>query len=313
LPCTRLPLRMYQLRSQDRSYKHRELFDAGVEALQGFGVDGKFYRCPICQRDYDERAINKDAPTDYCLTLEHAPPDSIGGKVVALTCKNCNNALGSRLDSQIAAREQFFRFIDPNRPDPKPFAGKITLSEDTKTTTNVQISGKIGGGINIRAGNNNKPSNLAETHKNLKRMHLSGDAFHGTLGLPAYNEGLAKLAFLKNAFLCLFGKFGYTYALSKPARYIADGFLEKEDVEVVMLQPISGFENNILVSEESGVCFVGFGEFLLVCPWVNASIEKYAAACQTPDSLLGNYKSLFPFEMPLKLEAILDSRSSRKA
>lgn len=308
-----LPLRKCQLKSQDRSYKHRELFDAGVEALQGFGVDGKFYRCPICQEDYDERAIKNDASNDYCLTLEHAPPDSIGGKVVALTCKNCNNDLGSRLDSQIAAREQFFRFIDPNRPAPKPFAGKITLSEDPKITTNVQISGKIGGGINIRAGNNNKPSNLVETNENLKRIHLSGGAFHGTLGLPAYSKHLAKLAFLKNAFLCLFGKFGYTYALSKPARYISDGFLEKRDVEVVMLQPISGFENSILVSEETGVCFVGFGEFLLVCPWINASIEKYAAACQAPNTFLGKYKSLFPFEMPLRLEAILDSKSSTDA
>jgi len=210
-------------------------------------------------------------------------------------------------------RLQFFRFIDPNRPDPKPFAGKITLSEDPKTTTNVQISGKIGSGINIRAGNNNKPSSLSETHESLKRIHLSGDTFHGALGLPAYSERLAKLAFLKNAFLCLFGKFGYTYALSKPARYISDGFLEKCDAKVVMLQPISGFENNILVSEESGVCFVGFGEFLLVCPWINACIEKYAAACQAPDSLLGNYKSLYPFEMPIRLEAILDNRSSKSA
>ncbi|WP_444462945.1 hypothetical protein [Rhodobacter capsulatus] len=82
-----------------------------------------------------------------------------------------------------------------------------------------------------------------------------------------------------------------------------------------MLKPISGYENSILTSEMAGVCFVGFGEFLLVCPWVNASIEKYAAACKAPDSFLGNYKSLLPFEMPLKLEAILDngSRKTHKA
>lgn len=296
------------MKSQDRSYRHRQLFDVGVKALQGFGVKGKFYRCPICQRDYNESAIKRDAPADYCLTLEHAPPDSVGGKVVALTCKNCNNDLGSRLDSQIAAREQLFRFIDPNRPDPSPFAGKITLSEDPRITTNIQISGKIGGRISVRAGKNNKPSHLSGTQEALKRIHSSGGEFHGTLGLPAYDERRAKLAFLKSAFLCLFGKFGYTYALSKPARYICDGFLEKIDVEVVMLQPISGYENKILVSEEAGVCFVGFGEFVLVCPWVNASVEKYAEACKVPDSFLGDCKTLHPFEMPLNFEAILDSR-----
>ena len=160
-----------------------------------------------------------------------------------------------QLDSQIVAREKFFCFIDPNRPDPKPFGGKITLSKDTTITTNVQISGKIGGGINIRAGRNNKPSHLSGMQENLNRMHLSRDVFHGALELPACNEGLAKLAFLKNTFLCLFEKFGYTYALSNAARYISDGFLEKGDVEVVMLQLLSGYENGILVSEESGVFF----------------------------------------------------------
>ena len=125
--------------------------------------------------------------------------------------------------------------------------------------------------------------------ENLNRIHSSRDAFLGALELPAYNEGLAKLAFLKNIFLCVFEKFGYTYALSKPARYISDGFLEKGDVEVVMLQPFRGYENGILASEDLGVYFVGFGEFLLVCPWVNARLEKYATACQAPDSFLGNY------------------------
>ncbi|WP_444462944.1 hypothetical protein [Rhodobacter capsulatus] len=170
------PLGIFQLKSQNRSYKHRELFDAGVAALKGFGIDGKFYRCPICQRDFDEQAIRKDAPTDYCLTLEHAPPESIGGKVVALTYKNCNNNLGSRLDSQIAAREQFFRFIDPNRPNPKPFAGKISLNEDVAITTNAQISGKIGDGINIRVGKNNKPSHLSGALESLKHISSSGGA-----------------------------------------------------------------------------------------------------------------------------------------
>lgn len=299
--------------SPDRSYKHRKLFDAGVKALQGYGVEGELYRCPICQRDYDERAIKKDSPVDYSLTLEHAPPDSIGGKIVALTCKSCNNELGSRLDSQIAAREQLFRFIDPNRPDPSPFPGKITLSESPKISTNIQISGKVGAGINIDAGKNNKPSNLLGTKEKLERLYSSGGAFHASLSLPMYDERRSNLAFLKSAFLCLFGKFGYTYALSAPGKYMSSIFFERDDVEVAKIKPITGYENSILVSENTGVCFVGFGEFFVVCPWINADVEKYAAACNIPDIFLGNYKRLYPFEMPFTLEAILDCGSSRRA
>lgn len=300
-----------QLKSSDRSYKHRKLFDAGVKALQGYGVEGEIYRCPICQRDYDERAIKKNSPVDYSLTLEHAPPDSIGGKIVALTCKSCNNELGSWLDSQIAAREQLFRFIDPNRPDPRPFAGKITLSESPEISTNIQISGKVGSGISIKAGGNNKPSNLSETKNKIENAHLSGGAFHASLSLPMYNESRADLAFLKSAFLCLFGKFGYTYALSYPGRYISRKFLEKDNVEVVKIKPVSGYERSILVSQNAGVCFVGFGEFSVVCPWINADVEKYAAVCNTPELFLGNYKGICPFDMPFELEAILDFGSSK--
>ncbi|MBU2936504.1 MULTISPECIES: HNH endonuclease [Pacificibacter] len=300
------------MKPMDRSYKHRDLFDAGVRALQGFGVVGEAYRCPICCSDYDARAIKKDAAIDYRLTLEHAPPASVGGKVVALTCKKCNNELGSKLDSQISAREQFFRFIDPNRPDPKPFPGKITLSEDPTITTNIQISGKIGSKINVRAGKNNKPSHLSGTREKIAEIYLSQRSFNGKISVPTYDKKRAKLAFLKNAFLCLFAKFGYTYALSQPARYIVQGFLEESDFDVVMLQPIDGYENSILVNEKTGVCFVGFGEFLLVCPWVNASVPKYAEACKNPDSFLGKYDTLYPFEMPIKLEAILDNRLIKK-
>lgn len=289
------------------------MFDAGVRALQGVGVLGEYYRCPICCTDYDARAIKKDAETDYRLTLEHVPPDSIGGKIVALTCKKCNNELGSRLDSQIAARERFFRFLDPNRPSPNPFPGKITLRESPETATNIQVSGKIGSGINLQAGINNNPKNLVKLKEDLVNNHSSKCSFQATLEVPSYNKKLANLAFLKNAFLCLFAKFGYTYALSQPARHIVQGFLEERHVDVVMLQPIDGYENNILVSEEVGVSFVGFNEFLLVCPWINSCIQKYAEACRNPDSFLGDYKTIHVFEMPTKLEAILDNRPCRQA
>ena len=35
------------------------------------------------------------------LTLEHITPESLGGKVVTLSCKSCNSTHGSRLDSHL--------------------------------------------------------------------------------------------------------------------------------------------------------------------------------------------------------------------
>lgn len=95
----------------DKSDKHRKIFNLGARALQKRGFLGEEYICPICCRIFDERAIRKDASDDYCLTLEHSPPEKIGGTVLTLTCKRCNNMLGSKLDSQVAARERLFSFF----------------------------------------------------------------------------------------------------------------------------------------------------------------------------------------------------------
>ena len=44
-------------------------------------------RCPICLSDFDR----SDVLAGTNVTLEHAPPKSLGGAVICLTCKSCNN------------------------------------------------------------------------------------------------------------------------------------------------------------------------------------------------------------------------------
>ncbi len=49
--------------------------------------------CPICLIPFSEAQVASGKE----VTLEHAPPKTLGGKIVCLTCANCNNK-GSRLD-----------------------------------------------------------------------------------------------------------------------------------------------------------------------------------------------------------------------
>ena len=44
-------------------------------------------RCPICLSDFDK----SDVLAGTNVTLEHAPPKSLGGAAICLTCKSCNN------------------------------------------------------------------------------------------------------------------------------------------------------------------------------------------------------------------------------
>lgn len=57
-----------------------------------FGTSGA-YACPCCMRPFAAEAIGTD------LTIEHVPPEAIGGRPLLLTCKNCNNTAGSAWDA----------------------------------------------------------------------------------------------------------------------------------------------------------------------------------------------------------------------
>ena len=44
-------------------------------------------KCPLCLADFDR----SDVLAGTNVTLEHAPPKSLGGTAICLTCKSCNN------------------------------------------------------------------------------------------------------------------------------------------------------------------------------------------------------------------------------
>src|SRR5437870_1624201 len=81
-------------------------FDAGTAAFERVfpGARAKRfpeienpYICPLCERPFPQTAL-----AGGTLTFEDAPPKSYGGKPVALSCKSCNNALGSSLDAPLS-------------------------------------------------------------------------------------------------------------------------------------------------------------------------------------------------------------------
>lgn len=182
----------------------------------------------------------------------------------------------------------------------------IEFEDAKQVNLNVKISGKIGSGMDVKAGNNNDPSTLRFVQDFLSNRYQDQAGFKGLLRLPVYDEDRAMQGFLKTAFLYLFAKFGYSYALSGPGRHVVRRFVEGSGFKIVMLKPFSGYEDSILLSQRSGLCFVGFSEFALVCPWVNADVAKYDQACEKPQVFLGTYKELLPFAAPRKFEAILD-------
>ncbi|MFD2164202.1 HNH endonuclease [Paradesertivirga mongoliensis] len=59
----------------------------------------KGYVCPLCFDAFFEKDLAHSAPNP--LTIEHIPPESLGGKPLVLTCKNCNSKSGHELDAHL--------------------------------------------------------------------------------------------------------------------------------------------------------------------------------------------------------------------
>ena len=51
-------------------------------------------RCPICLTPFTRDAVEKGKT----VTLEHVPPETVGGSVKCLTCATCNSSAGRKLD-----------------------------------------------------------------------------------------------------------------------------------------------------------------------------------------------------------------------
>ena len=109
---------------RDRRLRKR-LFDAGNN------------RCPICLSAFDRL----DAEAGKEVTLEHAPPKSLGGSPICLTCSSCNNKAsiidqhaflsakarnewaegqGAPIEVDLFGHKRSYRFIpsEPNAPYP---------------------------------------------------------------------------------------------------------------------------------------------------------------------------------------------------
>ena len=72
-------------------------FNLGAKAIQFLQPGAPdCYVCPLCMRAFTRYALAAKE-----LTLEHVPPESLGGRRLVLTCRHCNNRAGAKVDSQI--------------------------------------------------------------------------------------------------------------------------------------------------------------------------------------------------------------------
>lgn len=160
------------------------------------------YVCPFCLKSFSKDNV-------ALLSLEDAPQESLGGSKVALTCKECNNTLGALIDCHLV---NFIEAIEI-RQFPEGLEKRVTISNpNTGASTNALLRIESGQFKIYVPKRNNNPAILGqELPKWIENTPLSFEFVDNA------NKRLPRsivAAILKNAYVLLFARFGYTFLLN---------------------------------------------------------------------------------------------------
>lgn len=259
--------------------KRRLLFDRysnqlkSLKELNLLDFDLKFtntFICPVCLEQFSETDL--DTSKANFLTLEDAPPKSLGGKSNTLTCKNCNNSFGHEIDFHLVEKL--------NELDIYSFLPK-SGSKAFLTHKGVKVQGIV---------NIDDHGNITVTHlKKVNNPNLldeyvktTGKGDTTTLQFPVSRVDFKKfeVALLKTAYILAFEQYGYALILSKAFDIVRQqlnnptqdiyptGFWTRQDafnelntgVHVIKTRGLEGFQAIFILKTKSKT--TGFGVYL---------------------------------------------------
>ena len=194
----------------NRELKER-LFVRGADALRRVARgDGTTYACPTCLRLMTRADIESGD-----LTLEHVPPESLGGRGIALTCRACNSTAGHTVDAAAHERHRLFELGKGLAGRGGEFAGSVKL-QIGGVATNAELRLQDSQAILKIHENSNHPQRFADQTQALARAAEMGRPedlrLHVTAKLPFKFER-ARISDLRAAFIAAFAQFGYRYAV----------------------------------------------------------------------------------------------------
>jgi hypothetical protein len=176
------------------------------------------YICPICKNPFSESDLDESSTNR--LTLEDAPPDSLGGRKIALTCKVCNNTCGYRIDSHLSLgmNELDNRSFLPGseiqmsfKKDGKIVNGQLTVEENGIATARHLI----------------KQNNPVVLNQYLSELN-AGESLQVNFKKSKLDNRKLILALLKTGYIMTFAKFGYAFLLDKFYNPIREQLLNPE-------------------------------------------------------------------------------------
>jgi hypothetical protein len=190
-------------------------FDLGAESFRRATPPSDrppTYPCPICLTHFQ-----RDSVVKRILSVEHVPPESLGGRPLLLTCTRCNNVAGSRLDAHAESRERIQAAI----------GGQADGTERVRALLgDFQVSAEVvtsGGRYELKVSPSvNRPGAM----ERLRELGKKGAQL--TVRYKPYSDLGANISWLRAGYLTLVAKYGYELALDQAFDFVRRQIVEDE-------------------------------------------------------------------------------------
>jgi len=171
------------------------------------------FLCPIC---FERRAYLREAIYEDLLSLEHIPPEKLGGQVRTLTCKECNNRAGTELDRHFILEQNFKEFamgVPGSSYDAKYSFNDSPKIDATIVRPNPETWQIVGD------PKRTNPRSLEEVSEIIRNV-LQTEGLNVTLSFRLYKKGRPEIAHLRTAYLWAFSVYGYCFLFNENSKTI---------------------------------------------------------------------------------------------
>jgi hypothetical protein len=221
----------------ERQRRKQSWFDDGMRAFERVtGQPAQGYLCPICVRC---------CTTLGDVTFEHAPPRSVGGREVALTCNECNSGAGHGIDAQLR-KAQDVRDWSRGRHS-KPLRGRFVVEGISLRADMDRTADKV---TVVGIPELNDPANTAAQKAAFARIAASGEPYREPMRFTfaGYKERHARIALLRSAYVAVFARLGYRYVLRSTLDVVRQQILnpDKELIERFSLHVADPLERRLI-------------------------------------------------------------------
>lgn len=201
------------------------------------------------------------------------PPKSIGGSVIILTCKRCNNQAGYTFEQDLVKRREVHAQAKCLLEQLEGEFGHVKLKING-IALNANLS-RRGGVTNFEITDHNNPNSLEASRAALMEFAEGSEINVSTS--KSYKRRNIEKSDLKAAFLAISAKFGYTVAFEPrmvPIRRAILGYCDHEEFLQYIELPTSS-AGSILVDEESGIAAMIIEERGVVIPWPSQPLTNF--------------------------------------